>query len=386
MAYITPEQFIANCGYSDILLYSERIDEEEDLVDIFDGAKFQDIIRAKENTLVPKQKAHSDIEVINSVPDKTIFFTDKVQIDGNIKIDLAATMENALEYPVARMFDHMRNSWIGLRIDENASPPTIVPISPREDFISALPVFSLASYNNGAFIQCMIDKFELNVSKADQPIELNFGMCSSYFDISQFQDIKNVIYRDILTNDPENTIYHTRRIVYGKNCSIRSTNTGVSGNFGLPDAKRSIFAKGPNKPADFSHIVNFTFSIENKLEPIYTMKSHEIEDPRKRFEENTFPHSYASNALRQVTGTIEWLGNADPLTFIERIVGPGTVQNRKTIIIDCECFQIEILNPVWSLSEKKIDMGNVTRIARFTATTDGTLLIPQYATNYKEVN
>ncbi len=171
MSYITPEQFVAELGYSEILIYSDEFSDSPD----FSSSTAKHIIRAKEYDLMPKQEANVDLDVIAGIPDRNVFFADKVGIEGTIKMDLAGNIYGGLEYPTARMFDHMRQAYAGIKDDGDL-------ISPREDLLAEHPWFSLGSAYHGTFIRCLVNNFNLNINEGDQPVELEFGVVGTSFD------------------------------------------------------------------------------------------------------------------------------------------------------------------------------------------------------------
>jgi hypothetical protein len=368
MSYITPEQFVARLGYSELLLYSDSIDDSPS----FASSTSNHIVRAKEYTLFPKQPAHVDVDVVAGIPDRNIFYSDKVSIDGNIKVDMASNIYNALEYTIARLFDHMRQTYAGIKDDGTL-------ISPREDLLAEHPMFTLGSAYHGTFSQCLVNSFDINITNADDPVELDFGVVATKYNPANaftYQGLQSVA-------STPSFLSHSRRLVYGRDCVITSGTNGVIGHFGVADAKNSVFSSGPNKPAgDITYISAFNLKIENNLEPQYTMHSHEISDHRARFAANVFPHSYAQTSARKVTGSLEWFGNISPTTFLERLMGPASVQNRKDLIINCKCFKIELKEPVWHLSEKPVGLDMIKRTAEFSVASDGALVVPYYSTDY----
>jgi hypothetical protein len=86
-------------------------------------------------------------------------------------------------------------------------------------------------------------------------------------------------------------------------------------------------------------IISFSIEFSNKLEPQYTLHSEELADYRSRFEENIFPDCYGPTGQREITGTIEWFGNSNPLTFIEKLMGPGAIQKSGELSINCKFFK-----------------------------------------------
>jgi len=373
MSVITsPEQFVARLGYAELLLFSD---------DFFDDPEFtsmtpKNIIRAKEYDLMPRFESDMDEDIIIGLPERVLFGVKPVRLDGKILIDFAATPYGRLEYPTAMLFDKLRQAWVGYRDNGDI-------MSPRNDLKgTTCPLFALGSATHGSFIQCLVDSFNISITNSDEPIEAEFGIKSINYDPTDDDTIQawqSLIY-DITE---EKYRLHARRLIMGKDCTITAGDSVVVGTFGMPDSSNSIFAGGPNKPdSTITNVVSFSLSIENHMEPVYTMRSHEEDDQVARFQENIFPDSYGMSAPRTVTGSLEWFGNVQPLTFLERITGPTSVQNKDSLIIDMRHFRIELKEPVWSLSEKRIGLDLVKRTAKFTIASDGDIIVPGYTTNY----
>jgi len=365
--FITPEQFVARLGYAELLLYSTDYSDDPD----FTNVDIKNLIRAKDYNLFPKFESNTEEDLIAGIPDRNIFLTDKVKIDGQINIQLSTYNHNQLEYFIGCLYEHMRTAWAGVKSDGTL-------VSPLDDRLSSHPWFSLGSAYHGIFRQCMVDKFEISISKGNQPIDLSFGIVATDYDPASAFTMRGL---ESLTNSPEFLAKH-RRVIYGRDCQILSGTTGVIGHFGLNDASNSVFAEGSAKPGTSTYITNFSISFENNLEPVYTMKSTNFNDYRSRFNENVFPSSYVPKSPRRVSGQIEWYGNVDAYTFYEKLTGPASIQNRESLIVDCGPLKIEIKNPVWSLSEKPVGIDEIKRVARFSAATDSELTIPYYESNY----
>lgn len=365
--YITPEQFVARLGYSELLLYSSDYSDIPD----FTYSSSKNLIRAKDYSLFPRFEANSDENVIAGIPDRNLFIANSVKLEGDIKMSLAGYIHGQLEYPQAMFFEHMRTAWAGIKDNGDL-------ISPLDEKLSSHPWFSLGSVYHGIFKQCMVNKFELAISGGAEPVDMNFGIVATNYSPESAFTIAGL---ESLTYSPE-FLSHSRRVVYGRDCIITSGATDVIGHFGLPDANNSTFSKGLNKPGMSTLLTNFSISIENNLEPVYTSRSHEYLDHRKRFAENIFPSSYVMSSARRVSGQIEWYGNIDKYTFMEKLIGPGSIQNNESLIINCGPIGIEIKNLVWSLSEKPVGQDKVKRVARFMATTDSELVIPYYTADY----
>jgi hypothetical protein len=219
---------------------------------------------------------------------------------------------------------------------------------------------------------------DLSISGGGDPVQLDFKIVSTNYSpesVFSIQNLNNII------SSPE-FMYNTRILTYGKNCSVTNGDSQVVGHFGLPDASNSTFASGINKPGSPTLLTNFSISIENNLKPVYTTKSNEYEDYRKRFSENIYPSGYFMSSARRVTGSLEWFGNVDGQTFIEKITGPASIQNKESLYINCGSFIIEIKEPVWSVSEKQVNLDKVKRVARFSGATDGDLIVQCYSASY----
>lgn len=371
----SPEQFVARLGYAELLLFSD---------DYFDDPGFTDmtpkhIIRAKEYDLMPRFETNMEEDIIAGLPERVLFGVKPVTIDGKIRVDLAAYQYGRIEYPIAMMFDKLRQAWVGYR-----SNGTIM--SPRNNLKGLTnPLFALGSATHGSFIQCLVDSWGINITNSDEPIEMEFGIKSINYDPTDDDTIQawqDIIYDDASTLEEKYRLYG-RRLVMGKDCTISTGDNVVVGKFGMPDSSNSIFAGGPNKPGeDIVNVVSFSLSIENHLEPVYTMHSQEETDQVARFQENIFPDGYGMSSPRTITGSLEWFGNVQPRTFLERITGPTSAQNGYSLIIDTRLFKLELKEPVWSLSEKKIGLDLVKRTAKFSIASDGDIIVPGYTTNY----
>jgi len=373
MSVITsPEQFVARLGYAELLLFSDDFFDDPE----FTGMTPKNIIRAKGYDLMPRFEADMDEDIIIGLPERVLFGVKPVRLDGKILIDFAGTPYGRLEYPTAMLFDKLRQAWVGYRDNGDI-------MSPRDDLKGVnCPLFALGSATHGSFIQCLVDSFNISITNSDEPIEAEFGIKSINYDPTDddtIQSWQSLIY-DITE---EKYRLHARRLIMGKDCTITTGDSAVVGTFGMPASSNSIFAGGPNKPdSTISNVVSFSLSIENHMEPVYTMRSHEEDDQVARFQENIFPDSYGMSAPRIVTGSLEWFGNVQPLTSLERITGPTSVQNEDSLIIDMRHFRIELKEPVWSLSEKRIGLDLVKRTAKFTIASDGDIIVPGYTTNY----
>ena len=91
-----------------------------------------------------------DTDLINGMPDKNMFSVSPVKLEGDISVDLGVTVYGSLEYPTARMFEHMRTAWSGICTNGSL-------VSPRNEWLSGHPWFSLGSTTHGTFVQCLVD-------------------------------------------------------------------------------------------------------------------------------------------------------------------------------------------------------------------------------------
>ena len=301
-----------------------------------------------------------------------ILVVSPIKLEGDISVDLAATIYGSLEYPTAQMFEHMRSAWLG--ICSNGSL-----ISPRDEWLSGHPWFSLGSTTHGTFVQCLINKLNISLSSG-KPADLSWGVVATKY------LPKNVfIYQNMNTLMLFPQQEQERRLIYDRDFIIESKSGNVVGHFGLPDASNSLFSSGVNKPmmADDT-ITNFSIEFNNKLEAQYTLHSEELLNHRARFEENIFPDCYGLTGQREITGTIEWFGNSNPLTFIEKLMGPGAIQQAGELSINCKFFKLDLKELVWSLSRKDFNLTDkMTRKVNFSVASDGWLIIPHYDAGFK---
>jgi len=363
---ISPENFVKDLGYDEILLYSSDITDTPD----FTSSEVKHIVRVNDYNLMPKWDAGVETDVIAGQPDRPLFETGLVTIDGTLAMDLGATIYHTIEYPIAKFFEHLRNAFAGIR-DVGTT------VSPRDDLISDHPWFSLGSSYHGTFLRCLVNKFSFNMSGADDPIGLEWGIqATGYLPANAFT------YQGLRSVSVDPKFKRTRRIVYGRDLSLETDTNTVVGHFGMPDAGTSPFSTGPNKPAISDYITEFSFDVDNRLQPRHTAHSHELTDHRARFIENMFPHAYTADGQRVISGSLSWWGNSTPLTFVQKITGPGSVQNQESIIINAKCFKIEIFDPVWSFSESAHRLGDMSRTGKFAAASDGVLILPQFDADY----
>ena len=237
------------------------------------------------------------------------------------------------------------------------------------------PFFALGSTYHGIFNGCLVDSVTFSASQGTDPIKVSFNIVALQIKQESAFDIKALQSQIIQPSQ----MMAVRRIWYGRNFQMIPTSKTVSGNFGMPDANSSIFATGVNMPGNIDKINKIEISIQNGLEAIHTTKSHNIANHRARLEENLFPAGYTMRGNRTISGTIEWFGSANPITFMERILGPGSVQNRSSFDINMGAMTISVNNPTWDLSEKSIEPHeHPVRRANFTALSDGGLIVPQY--------
>ena len=363
--YITPEQFVARLGSAELLLYSADFADTPN----FANSTIKNVIRASEYSLAPKFDANSEENIIAGIPDRNMFTVDKVKLEGDIKFPLSAYISGQLDYTTSMLFEHLRCGWSGYDSLGNL-------ISPLTSRLSGHPCFSLGSAYHGIFNQCLVNKFELSVSNGRE-VELTFGIVATGYSPQSAFTIQGL---ESISTLPD-FLGTTKRFIYAWDCMLIRGAGDVIGNFAMQDASDSTFSSGMNKPAMPTLLNNFSISFENNLEPVYTMHS-QSDDPVTRFSENVFPASYVMSAPRRITGQIEWFGNVDGKTFIEKLTGPGSIQGNETLKLNLGPFDIEIKYPVWSLSEKTVGMDKVKRIARFSAVTDSDLIIPYYDSQY----
>jgi hypothetical protein len=361
--YRPPEGWLAKPGYDELLLYYDDFSDNP----VFSGIDAKNLIRAKTWSLMPQFDAHVDTDLINGMPDKNMFSVSPVKLEGDISVDLGVTVYGSLEYPTARMFEHMRTAWSGICTNGSL-------VSPRNEWLSGHPWFSLGSTTHGTFVQCLVDKFSLSLSSG-KPAEITWGVVATRYLPQNAFAYQNM---DQLMLFPQQE--QERRLIYDRDFTIESKAGGVVGHFGLQDASNSIFATGPNKPKmEDDTIINFSIEFNNKLEPQYTLHSTELLDHRKRFEENIFPDCYGPVGQREITGNIEWFGNSNPLTFIEKLMGPGAIQKAGELEINCKFFKLKLKELIWSLSRKEFNLTDkMTRKASFSVASDGWLAIPFY--------
>jgi|GEM_PF-5813269 len=358
------EQYMAQHGYIEVLLYNSAITDAPD----FSASTSNHIIRARDFTITPRYSINGGQDTIFGQIDHNIFLVDNGEIKGEIGFDLATTFDGAIEHPNAMMYQNLRNAWIGVKDNGNI-------ISPKEEYAGGHPWFSLGSTYHGAFSRCLVDKMTIEATQSDQPIKIKYDIVSLRMAPTIITQIKQ-LRSSILASD---VLGRYRQIVYGRNCLIVPREDTVYGDFGMPDAKSSIFSQGINSPGDIDTVASVRFEISNNLKPVYTMQSRQILDRRKRFEENLFPSGYGMDAQRTIKGTIDWYGSANPVTFIERILGPGSVQNRKGFDISTGVFKISVKNPVWDVSEKSVQPEEkLIRRASFTSMSDGEPIVPHY--------
>lgn len=365
LAPISPENFVRDLGLSEILLYSEDTSDSPD----FSSSDIHNIIRVTNYNLMPKQKTEA-IPTIHGLPDKSLFETKMVEIDGSIELEFGTTIYNTLEYPIGRLFEHLRNSFSGLTNSGSI-------ISPRDDLISLTPWFSLGSTYHGSFIQCLVNSLSINMSSAEDPIKLSLGIVSTQYNAQSaftYQGLRTI------TSLPE--FKRGRQVLHGHDLYIETDETGVTGHFGMPDASNSPFAKGPNKPSSPDYITKFSIEINNNLKPLYTAHSHELIDYRERYAENMFPHAYGYDGQRSISGSISWWGNSTPLTFCQKITGPSSVQGKKSIIVNVGAMKFEITDPIWNLPDAPHQLSIMERTANFSAVSDGLIIIPQYDADF----
>ena len=140
---------------------------------------------------------------------------------------------------------------------------------------------------------------------------------------------------------------------------VRINNTSyTSGGFGLTTvAFGHPFFQGFQGIGTTSFLVQeFTLTIENQLEPVYSL--HSINpDKYVRFRENLKPYALISNG-RKIEGIIKYISPISPYALAEKLAGPSSINNGG-IIFDFGPFKMELPDIIWASTNSDSAMEQV---------------------------
>jgi len=232
------------------------------------------------------------------------------------------------------------------------------------------PTFNLVSLFQGLLSGCMVDKISIS-AKPGQDIEANIDL--KFLNVNrQYQIDVNNNFDTLASNVAKYKVY---RGLQGSEVRINNTSF-TAGGFGLTtNAYGHPFFQGFQGIGTTSFLVQeFTLTLENQLEPIYTL--HSINPDRYvRFRENLKPYALVSNG-RKIEGTIKYLSPISPYTLAEKLAGPSSINNGG-IEVDFGVFKITFDEVVWSGSKADSPLSDSqTKEIKFSVVTEKLNKIP----------
>jgi hypothetical protein len=232
------------------------------------------------------------------------------------------------------------------------------------------PAFNLVSLFQGLLSGCMVDKISIS-AKPGQDIEANIDL--KFLNVNrQYQIDVNNNFDTLASNVAKYKVY---RGLQGSEVRINNTSF-TAGGFGLTTvAYGHPFFQGFQGIGTTSFLVQeFTLTLENQLEPIYTL--HSINPDRDvRFRENLKPYALVSNG-RKIEGTIKYISPISPYTLAEKLAGPSSINNGG-IEVDFGVFKITFDEVVWSGSKADSPLSDSqTKEIKFSVVTEKLNKIP----------
>jgi hypothetical protein len=232
------------------------------------------------------------------------------------------------------------------------------------------PAFNLVSLYQGLLSGCLVDKISIS-AKPGQDIEANVDL--KFLNVNrQYQIDINNNFDTLASNVAKYKVY---RGLQGSEVRINNTSY-TAGGFGLTtNAFGHPFFQGFQGIGTTSFLVQeFTLTLENQIEPIYTL--HSINpDKFVRFRENLKPYALISNG-RKIEGTIKYISPISPYTLAEKLAGPSSINNGG-IEIDFGVFKITFDEVVWSGSKVSSPLSDSqTKEIKFSVVTEKLNKIP----------
>lgn len=226
------------------------------------------------------------------------------------------------------------------------------------------PSFNLVSLFQGLLSGCLVDKITINV-KPGQDIETNIDL--KFLNVNrQYQIDVNNNFDSLASNVSKYKVY---RSLQGSEVRINNTSY-TEGGFGLTtNAFGHPFFQGFQGIGTTSFLVQeFTLTLENQLEPVYSL--HSINpDKYVRFRENLKPYALVSNG-RKVEGTIKYISPISPYALAEKLTGPSSINNGG-IEVDFGVFKITFDEVVWSGSKASSPLSDSqTKEIKFSVVTE----------------
>jgi hypothetical protein len=226
------------------------------------------------------------------------------------------------------------------------------------------PTFNLVSLFQGLLSGCLVDKITINV-KPGQDIETNIDL--KFLNVNrQYQIDVNNNFDSLASNVSKYKVY---RSLQGSEVRINNTSY-TEGGFGLTtNAFGHPFFQGFQGIGTTSFLVQeFTLTLENQLEPVYSL--HSINpDKYVRFRENLKPYALVSNG-RKVEGTIKYISPISPYALAEKLTGPSSINNGG-IEVDFGVFKITFDEVVWSGSKASSPLSDSqTKEIKFSVVTE----------------
>jgi hypothetical protein len=232
------------------------------------------------------------------------------------------------------------------------------------------PTFNLVSLFQGLLSGCLVDKITIS-AKPGQDIEANIDV--KFLNINrQYQIDVNNNFNTLASNVAKYKVY---RGLQGSEVRINNTSF-TAGGFGLTtNAFGNPFFQGFQGIGTTSFLVQeFTLTLENQLEPVYSL--HSIHpDKFVRFRENLKPYALVSNG-RKIEGTIKYISPISPYALAEKLAGPSSINNGG-IEIDFGVFKITFDEVVWSGSKASSPLSDSqTKEIKFSVVTEKLNKIP----------
>ena len=240
------------------------------------------------------------------------------------------------------------------------------------------PMFNLVSLFQGLLSGCMVDKITIDC-KPGQDIEASVDI--KFLNVNrQFQIDVDSNFDTLASNVSKYKVY---RGLQGSEVRINNTSY-TAGGFGLTTvAFGHPFFQGFQGIGTTSFLVQeFTLTIENQLEPVYSL--HSINpDKYVRFRENLKPYALISNG-RKIEGIIKYISPISPYALAEKLAGPSSINNGG-IEVDFGVCKITFDEVVWSGSKASSPISDSqTKEIKFSVVTEKLVKTPtlDYSTSF----
>jgi hypothetical protein len=375
-------------GNSMLVLYSPKTDDHPS-VEVTDGIA-ANCVYCTEFDLYPAQEADTGDGLIDGHPDRLAWSPSGIEIKGRMSQKMLAMNDGSPDYVMAKLYEHCRHAWAGYQY---AFPADYGGGVQGIDPSVYVPQFSIFSDVHGVFSNCQIDSIEM-VAEPNEQVVVNYDVVAQKLWPEDARDVRDLFSTVALDAGR----YGLMRQVFSHDCGITAAgNDGdpVRSAFDLPSSGSNVLLGGYNMPTTppNERLARMTLKIENFMEPIFTMQSHQRwstaeerdEHAYERFRENMWPRSWYNSKPRLISGELVWITDTFPMEIFSRVVGipdnqifapiEGT-QLGQTILMAFGPLWIRITNPVWSVPKPEIRPDKMFSLtARFVGASDGDLIL-----------